>query len=91
MSGRGYKSVICSKNFSSIWSSGLNELSYEKLAESVSQKGLQGLCSFSEKWEHLEIFSAKLPLPQNAPLRLKNAKLTTRQFSIVEVPKNSPK
>ena len=50
MSGRDYKSVICSKNFSWIWSSGLNELSYGKLAESVSQKVPKGFCSISEHW-----------------------------------------
>ena len=52
---------------------------------------LQGFCSISENWEHLNFFSAKLPVPQNAPLQLRNANLTTRQSSPVKVPKISPK
>ena len=87
MSGRDYKSVICSKNFSWIWSSGLNELSYGKLAESVSQKVPQGFCSISEHWGNRFFLSVKLPLLENAPLQLKNACLITLQIFFVKVPK----
>ena len=91
MSGRDYKSVICSKIFSSIWSSGLNELSYGKLAESVSQKFPQGFCSISEHWENRFFLSTKLPLLESAPLALKNASLRTLPILTVKVPKISPK
>ena len=44
--------IVQKKHFSSIWSSGHNELSYGKLAENVSQKVSQGFCSISEHWEN---------------------------------------
>ena len=91
MSGRDYKSVNCCKNFSSIWSSGHNELSYGKLAESVSQKVPQGFCSISNYWENRIFSSTKQPLLENAPLQLKNASLTTLQIIFVKVPKLPPK
>ena len=75
------------KHFSSIWSSGQNELSYEKLAESVSHKVSLAFCSFSNYWENRIFLSTKLLLLENAPLQLKNASLTTLQIIFVKVPK----
>ena len=91
MSGRDYKIVICSKKSSSIWSSGLNELSYGKLAKSVSQKVPQGFCSISEHWENRIFLSTRLFLLENAALQLKNASLRTLPILFVKVPKISPK
>ena len=79
--------IVQKKHFSSIWSSGHNELSYGKLAENVSQKVSQGFCSISEHWENRIFLSTKLPLLENAPLQLKNASLTTLQIFFVKVPK----
>ena len=75
------------KHFSSIWSSGHNELSYEKLAGSVSHKVSLAFCWISNYWENRIFLSTKLPLLENAPLQLKNASLTTLQIIFVKVPK----